>query len=215
MDETGILLPDALKMTINANPPKSESFINDIALKTANYYLKVNKPGYALQTAMFIAVDKRIHFYKSNEFVDECIDILQRTRRLKELYCFLKGHNKLEEGANIAKKFNDTNEYVMFVLLIIRSKLLQNANIQIYSRKAQQSDAKELHLLLKVTHDYHLEQQLLYFIALLEGKNDWYNTHMKLSAQYLKIKAFDLYIDMFKKISVLWLFLKVYISFCN
>lgn len=42
MDETGSLLPTALKMTLSASPPKSESFVSNIALKTANYYLNLD-----------------------------------------------------------------------------------------------------------------------------------------------------------------------------
>ena len=195
MDKTGKLLPDALKMTIDANPPKSESFISNIALRTAKYYLTVNKPGLALQAADLVVIDERIHFCKSNGFIDECINLLQRTNRLEKLYRFLKGHNKLEEEASIAKKFNNTDEQVMFVLMIIRSKILQNTN---HSKETHQKDSENLHVLLKITHDYHLKQQLLFYIELLEGMNDWYNTHINLSVHYLKIKAFDLYLDNLK-----------------
>ena len=111
------------------------------------------------------------------------------------MYRFLKGHNKLEKGASIAKKFNNTDEHVMFVLMIIRSKLLQNTN---HSKETHQKDSETLHVLLKIIHDYHLKQQLLFYSELLEGMNDWYNTHINLSAHYLKIKAFDLYLDNLK-----------------
>ena len=198
MDETGRLLPTALEMTIDSNPSKSESFISDIALKTANYYLKVNKPGYALQTADFIIIDERIHFYKSNGFVNECIDLLQKARRRKELYHLLKGHSKLEEGVNIAKKLNDTDRHIRFVLMVVRSKLLQNASHPIYSLEEQQKDTERLQLLLKVTHDRHLKEQLLYYTTLLAGINDWYDTYVNLSDDYLKIKAFDLYVGTLK-----------------
>ena len=134
------------------------------------------------------------YFYKKNGFINECIDLLQKAKRFKELYYLLKGHNKLEEGVNIARKHNDADGHIMFVLMNIRSNLLQNANHPIYPKEAQQKDAQSLHLLLKDTHDKHLKQQLLYYTALLEGRNDWYDTYGCLSAGYLKVKAFDLYV---------------------
>ena len=197
MDETGSLLPAALEMALNVNPPKSESFLSDLALKTSNYYLKLNKPGYALETAVFITVDERINFYKSNGFVTEFINLLQKTRRLEELYHFLKGCNKFEEGASIAKKFKDIDNQIIFELMAIKSKLLRSANHPVYSKEARQNDAKKLQLLSKNTHD-HLQQLLLYYTALLEGKGDWYKIYMILDDHYLKIKAFDFYINMFK-----------------
>lgn len=193
MDETGRLLPLALETALNAGPPKSKS-LSDIALRTANYYIGDNKPGFALQTADFIAVNERINFYKTNNFVTEYINLLQKTRRFEELYHFLKGCNMFEEGANIAKKFNDTDNHIIFVLMTIKSKLSQNAN---YTKKAQQVDAKQLNLLSKNTC-YHLQQQLLYYIALLEGRKDWYNIYMSLTDPYFKIKAFDSYVRMFE-----------------
>ena len=194
MDETGSLLPTALKMTLSASSPKSESFISNIALKTANYYLNINKPIHAVNTADFIALDGRIYFYKNNGFVNECIDLLQKAGRFEELYCLLKGHNKLEEGVNIAKKHNDTDGHIMFVLMNIRSNLSQNAKHPIYPKEAQHKDAKSLHLLLKDTHDKHLKQQLLYYTTLLEGRNNWYDAYMSLGTGFLKVKAFDLYV---------------------
>ena len=193
MDRTGNLLPTALRMALNADPPKSESFISNLALKTCSHYLKDNKPGYALQTAFFIVVDERIHFYKSNGFVNEYINLLQETKRLSELYQYLKGCNKFEEGANIAKKFNDTGNHIVFVLMTIRSKLIQNIGHRTYSKTAQQNDAQELRSLLKSTLDYCLQEELLYYIALLEGRNN----HMDLNG-YFKVKAFDVYVNMFE-----------------
>ena len=195
MDGTGRLLPVALETALKADPPKSEFFISDIALKTANYYIQDNKPGFALQTADFIAVNKRIDFYKTNNFITEYIDLLQRTRRLKELYHFLKGCNKFQEGANIAKKFNDADNHIIFVIMTIKSKLSQNAN---YTKEAQQVDAKQLKLLSKNACSHHLQQQLLYYIALLEGRKDWYNIYKSLNDRYFTIKAFDSYVCVFE-----------------
>ena len=193
MDRTGNLLPAALRMVRNADPPKPESYISNLALKTCSHYLKDNKPGYALQTAVLIVVDERIRFYKNNGFVDECINLLQEIRRLSELYQYLKGCNKFEEGANIAKKFDDTSNHIIFVLMTIRSKLIQNIGHRTYSKTAQQNDAKQLRSLLKSTHDYYLQEELLYYIALLEGRNN----HMDLNG-YFKVKAFDVYVNKFE-----------------
>ena len=195
MDGTGRLLPVALETAINADPSKSESFISDIALKTANYYIQDNKPGLALEAANSIAVNERINFYRANNFITEYINLLQSTRRLKELYHFLKGCNKIEEGVNIAKKFNDTDNHIIFVLMTIKFKLSQNDN---YTKEAQQVDAKQLLNLLSEKACSHLQQQLLYYIALLEGRKDWYNIYKSLNDRYFKIKAFDSYVRMFE-----------------
>ena len=80
MDETGKLLPTALKMALNANPPSSKHFISNLALQTSNYYIKDGKPGYALEAAVFIAVDQRKDFYKR---MDLLLNILIYYRKLK------------------------------------------------------------------------------------------------------------------------------------
>ena len=196
MDETGSLLPTALKMVVNTNPSKPESVVSDIALKTANFYLQNDKCVNALEAAGFISVDERIHFYKCNGFDDEFVDLLQKTKRLPELYRFLKGHSKFEEGKNIAEKLCDINGKITFALMNIRLKL-QNINHPVYSQVAQQNDANELCLLSKNTKDDFLQQQLLYYITLLKGRDDW-NVIQKELNGYFKIKIFNLHVNMFE-----------------
>ena len=195
MDKTESLLPTALNMALDANSPIAKYHKSELALKTSNYYLRNNRPGYALETAIFIDVDERKRFYKSNGFIDEYINLLQKTENLSELYWFLKGCKNFEEGANIAMKFNDITNYIILRIMTIRSKLIQNQNVscQIYSIEAQQNDAMELHLLFKKTEDYYLQQQLLYYITVLEGRSN--HTDLK---EYFKIKAFDLRVNVFK-----------------
>ena len=195
MDKTGNLLPTALNMALDANLPITKYNISELALKVSSYYLKNNRPGYALETAIFIDEDERKRFYRSNGFINEYVNLLQETKNLSELYRFLKGCKNFEEGANIAMKFNDITNYIILRLMTIRSKLLQNqiVSCQVYSIDTQQNDAIELHLLLQKTKDDHLQQELLYYITVLEGRKN--HTDLK---GYFKIKAFDLHVNVFK-----------------
>lgn len=64
------------------------------------------------------------------------VELLQANRKLPELYRYLKGNSRFEDGANIAYKFKNFDDRFCFVLMDIKQKLL-NLDLYIDETKSQ------------------------------------------------------------------------------
>ena len=112
-----------------------------MALKTAKYYIKCGKPGHARETTQLIELEERLRFYKQENWIVEVVELLQANRRLPELYRYLKGNNRFEDGANIAYKFKNFDDHFCFVLMDIKQKSL---NPDFYTDETKSQDIKTL-----------------------------------------------------------------------
>jgi len=192
MDASNTLLPKALQIALNLPtvPTNQYHTISYLALKTSKYYIKIGKPGHALETTKLINLEERLFFYKQEGWINEVVELLQANRKLKELYRYLKGNSRFEDGANIAKKFDDHDNYICFVLMGIRAKLLNPVS---YTEKAKLLDTKVLSDLLICTTTKFLEVKSV--LAIIRGDEDeCFKLHEKLSG-YGKAEVFNAYIN--------------------
>jgi len=192
MDPTGNLLPEALQMSLELKTiPKNHNHkVSCLALKTAKYYIKIGKPGYALDIAQHIDLEERLCFYKQEHFIIEVMELLQAKERLKELYRYLKGNDRFEDGASIAKKFGDLDNHACFVLMDIRAKLLNPVS---YTEETKLQDIKVLHNL--VIYAITKSQDLNSVLAILRDDTDeCFKVHEKLDG-YRRAEVFNAYIN--------------------
>ena len=192
MDATGNLLPEALQISLKLKtiPKCPNHTVSCLALKTAKHYIKIGKPGYALDIAQYIDLEERLCFYKQEHFINEVVELLQANERLEELYRYLKGNDKFEDGASIASKFGDLDNHICFVLMNIRAKLLNPVS---NTEETKLQDVKTLHnFLINATTNF---QDVKSVLAILRGNTDeCFKIHERLDG-YSRAEVFNTYIN--------------------
>ena len=196
MDTSGGLWVTLL-MALTSDPSDPEHSVEKSALEAANYYIRIEKPEYAIKiVSTLVDTKNRLEFYRSKGLIDATIEHLLETRHKDELYRVLKGNNRFEEGANIALKFDDIENHIVFVVLGIKAKLWTHDAS--YTEIEKQDDIQKLQLLEQQTHKYYTKEQINYCITVLKNNKKDYNDILSTSYGFMKPITFDAFLNAFK-----------------
>ena len=184
-------------MGLTSEPSDPEHSVSKSALEAANYYIRIGKPEHAKRTvATLVDTKDRLEFYRSEGFIDETVEHLLENRKIDELYRVLKGNNRFEEGANIALKFNDIENHIIFLLLDLKGKLWTHDAS--YTELEKQDDIQKLQLLEQKTDKYYTKEQINYCLAVLKNNPEDYNNILDTSYGFMKLITFDAFLNAFK-----------------
>ena len=196
MDTSGGLWMTLL-MALTSDPSDPEHSVHKSAVEAANYYLKIERPEHALEIVdTLLDTEERLDFYRMNGFIDNLIEVLLETHNVPEVYRILKGSNGFEEGAIIAKRFNDVKTHLTFLLLDIKAKLWTCDPA--YTEMEKQSDIQKLQLLEKEIFDDFAKEQITYCIAVLKNNFEDYKNILDTSYGFMKSITFDAFLKAFK-----------------
>ena len=161
LDKEGKLLPNALQLALEYNstepdvPLETGCSVNEIAQRTAHYYLQKGKIGKAVDCVEhFSEVKDKVSFFKSAEskapqLIDEAVNVLYKAEQYSDLYHLLKGKEKFERGAEIAEKLQNDQVCCEFKLLSVKKKLLR---VHEYTKKDKVKEADMLKDACKKLH---------------------------------------------------------------
>ena len=130
LDREGKLLSNALQLALEYTNTAHEPFeigcsVNEIAQRTAQFYLENGKIGKAIGCVEHFSKNKdKVSFFKKADLIDEAVDVLFIAKEYNDLYHLLKGKDKFDRGAEIAEKLHDDQVRCEFLLLSINKKLL-------------------------------------------------------------------------------------------
>ena len=196
MDTSGGLWMTLL-MALTSDPSDPEHSVHKSAVEAANYYLEIERPEHALEIVdTLLDTEERLDFYRMNGFIDELIEALLKSRNISEVYRVLKGSNEFEEGAIIAKGFNDVKTHLTFLLLDIKAKLW-TCDPE-YTEMAKQSDLQKLQLLQKEIVDDFAKEQIAYCTAVLKNNYEDYINILDTSYGFMKSITYDAFLKAFK-----------------
>ena len=161
LDKEGKLLPNALQLALEYNsiepdiPLEIGCSVNEIAQRTAHYYLHKGKIGKAVDCVEhFSEVKDKVSFFKSAEskapqLIDEAVNVLYKAEQYSDLYHLLKGKEKFERGAEIAEKLQNDQVCCEFLLLSVKKKLLR---VDEYTKEDKVKEADMLEVACKKLH---------------------------------------------------------------
>ena len=190
-------------MALTSDPSDPEHSVSKSALEAAHFYLKIERPQYALKLVAHLVNDKdRLDFYLSECFVDEAIALLLKCKPLRDVYRIMKGNNWFEEGARVALERKDIENHITFVLLAIKEKLwCHDAS---YTEIAKRQDIEKLQLLEKQTDYWHTKEQINHYIVVLKNNFEEYKNLIDVSNGFMRSITFDAFLNAFKsKIQVI------------
>ena len=136
LDKQGKLLPNVLQLALEYTntepdvPLEIGCSVNEVAQRTAHYYLQKGKIGKAIDCVdHFSEVKDKVSFFKTAsskapELIDEAINVLFKAEQYNDVYHLLKGKGKFERGAEIAEKLQNDQVCCEFLLLSVKKKLL-------------------------------------------------------------------------------------------
>ena len=161
LDKQGKLLPDALQLALEYTntepdvPLEIGCSVNEVAQRTAHYYLQKGKIGKAIDCVdYFSKVKDKVSFLKTAsskapELIDEAINVLFKAEQYNDVYHLLKGKGKFERGAEIAEKLQNDQVCCEFLLLSAKKKLLK---VDEYTKEDKVKEANVLKEACKKLH---------------------------------------------------------------
>ena len=173
LDKEGKLLPKALKLvldytnTVTDKPLGIGCSVDEIAQRTAHYYLDKGKTGKAIDCVEYFSkVKDKVNFFKNAEskapgLFNKAIDVLFQAGYYDDLYHLLKGKEKFERGAEIAEKLQNSHVCCEFLLLLVKKKLHvlkdedytkeeKDKDVTILEKACNKLDCKDITLILQV-----------------------------------------------------------------
>ena len=189
-----------LLMALTSDPSDPEHSVHKSAVEAANYYLEIERPEHALEIVdTLLDTEERLDFYRMNGFIDELIEVLLKTNNISEVYRVLKGSNEFEEGAIIAKGFNDVKNHFTFLLLDIKAKLWTCDPA--YTEIAKQSEIQKLQLLENKIFYRYSKEQITHCIAVLKNNFEDYKDALDTLYGFIKSITFDAFLKAFKPLN--------------
>ena len=184
-------------MALTSDPSDPEHSVSKSALEVAHFYLRIEKPQYALKIVDHLVNDNdRLDFYLSECFVDEAIALMLKCKQLREVYRIIKGNSWFEEGARVALERNDIENHITFFLLAIKEKLwCHDAS---YTKIAKWQDIEKLQLLEKQTNDCFTKDQINYYIVVLKNNFKEYKKLINISNGFMRPITFDAFLNAFQ-----------------
>ena len=176
LDKKGKLLPNALQLAVEYTntepdlPLEIGCSVNEIAQRTAHYYLQKGKTGKAIDCVEhFSEIKDKVSFFKkaeskAPELIDEAINVLYKAKQYNDLYHLLKGKEKFERGAEIAEKLQNDRVCCEFLLLSVKKKLLR---VDEYTKEDKVKEANMLEDACKKLH--HNDITLILQVELICG----------------------------------------------
>ena len=161
LDKRGKLLPNALQLALEYTKTKPDvpleigCSVNEVAQRTAHYYLQKGKIGKAIDCVdHFSEVTDKVSFFKTAsskapELIDEAINVLFKAKQYNDVYHLLKGKEKFERGTEIAEKLKNDQVCCEFLLLSVKQKLLK---VDEYTKEDKVKEANMLKESCKKLH---------------------------------------------------------------
>ena len=161
LDKQGKLLPNALQLAMEYTntepdvPLEIGCSVNEVAQRTAHYYLQKGKTGKAIDCVdHFSEVKDKVSFLKTAsskvpELIDEAINVLFKAKQYNDFYHLLKGKEKFERGKEIAGKLQNDRVCCEFLLLSVKKKLLK---VDEYTKEDKVKEANMLEEACKKLH---------------------------------------------------------------
>ena len=154
LDKTGKMLPKALQLALDYTktvPDKSLGVgcsVNEIAQRTAHYYLEKDETRKAIDCVKYFSkVKDKVNFFKNAEskakapeLFNKAINVLLEAGYYDDLYHLLKGKEKFERGAEIAEQLQNSHVCCEFLLLLAKKKLLKDE----YTKDEKEEEATML-----------------------------------------------------------------------